>query len=268
MEKPLTDFEKQKLLAALYLHKVYAPGLDLLAFRVVESISAPAERESAWLTLSYYLAAFSNFGLAEEVASQYLRGYAKASGLAAIGCELAKDDPARAVAYLQAVEPLLTGVVESDERAILLRQISKGYSQARSWQRAKELADLISPTEDRVSSLCEIAGSLWRANELEAAKQMLAEARELANQTPASERTSALSDVARVYLEMNQIADATEILGTAAAFADKSLESSKWLFSICQRLVSVGRSQQAREVALQIKNQTLQREALSLIGET
>lgn len=266
MAQELTDWEKQQLLVTFYLNKIRVPGLDRLALRIAESVADERERQSAMLTLSNYLAAYRNLPLADEIARKRLDGYASASALAKIGCELAKDDPTQAISYLREAEALLEGICDSDEQAIVLQQVSRGYSHLNRWQAAKDAASRIPRAEDKVSSLCEIATDLWSAGEVDVARRMLSDAQALVKETELIQRTSALNDVAKVLVQMNRLTEAAQVWDEAITFAKDSTDPSKWLFSICEKLVSIGNRERAREVAALIENEARKTDALSLVN--
>jgi hypothetical protein len=265
MENPLTDLEKQQLLSTLHLNKVYVPGLDRLMLRVAESIVGTKEQESAMLELSYYLTAYGNLVLAEEVARRRLNGYASASAFAAIASEIAKYDPVSSNRYLQDAETLLREIRDSDDQAILLQRISRGYSKLNNWQRATELADRISPPEDRVATLCEIAGSLWSTGDTGEAKRILAGAHAAAGKVEPGERTGALNDVAKVLVQMDRTTEAAQVWEEALPYARHSTEAPKWLVSICQALATLGCKERAREIASGIENDARRAQALAAI---
>ena len=267
MTNPLTDIEKQKLVATFYLNKVHAPGLDELAFRIVDSISDVKERTAAFLTLSYYLAEFGNVRLAEDVARRHLHGYPKISALIALGCSLRKEDAGHALSYFREAEGQLKEIKDSDERAILLVQFARAYLRLGDWERATEFANQISSMGDRVATLCEVAGALWAANELSGAKQVLAGAHELANEVPIDERTGALNDVAKALMQVGREQEASELWEKAITFANSSNESAKWLYSVCENLLSAGKRERAREVAMLITNEARRNQALSRVDK-
>jgi len=267
MQNELTDLEKQHLVAIFRLNNLYAPGLDKLALRIVESISEEKQRNFSFLILVAYLAAQGNSVLAEDVARTRLGGYHQATALASIGFELASAKSSGAQAYLKDAESFLDKVFGQDDRATLLHRVSQGYSQLGTWEKAIELANQIAEPEQRASTLCEIAENLWKAGEVERLDRALSDIRASAAETDQRERTNVLNDLGEVLARIGRVSEALRAWEEAVSFADYALESPKLLFSICRNLINVGHKQQAREVALLIKNDARRKEALSLVAE-
>jgi tetratricopeptide (TPR) repeat protein len=264
MGTQLTDGEKQQLLAILFLHKVYAPGLDRLALRIAESIS-DKDRESAMLTVSYYLAASGNTELAEEVARQRLAGYSRCSALIAIGSELAKTDKSKAKEFQSCAEGILEELSDPDERTILLARISDAYLKLGDWEKAEDFARRIAQSSEKISALCAIAEHLLNVGEATRANEVVEEAQtDVASVTEEGERASTLADTARVLAKIGRTSEAVEFWEQAAVLAHHAPDPSKLLLSICQSLVNFGEPKRARSVAMRIQNEALRAEALTL----
>lgn len=264
METQLTDGEKQQLLTTLYLHKMYAPGLDRLAVRIAESVS-DKDRESAMLTTTYYLAAFGSTEMADDIARRHLKGYARGSALAAIGSELAKTDRTKAREYLADAAQVLHNVIDPDEQTILMGRISEGYLEAGDWEQAQSFAGRIGHASEKVSSFCKVAESLLNAGQEKQASEVLELAR--ANMPSAIEkgdRACSLVDIARVLARMRRTSEAVEYWEQAVELADHAPDPPKMLLSICRSMVSIGERGRAKSVAMHIRNSALRSEALSL----
>jgi tetratricopeptide (TPR) repeat protein len=267
MGNQLSDLEKQRLLAILHLHKVHVPGLDHLVLKLVESISGAKERDSALLTLTYYLAAYGNIVAADEVARQRLQGYYSAAALAGIGSELASTDPSGAALYLSDAEKLLKDVIDVDEQAILLQRISEVYSNLKDWGKAQELANRITVPSDKVYTLTKLAKRLWDEGETEKADKVLLDARASVAETESSDRADALDDIARLLVHMGKESAALNTWEEALQFVNGSLDPPKLVLIICKGLASIGRRERASEVALLIQNEARRAQALALINE-
>ena len=265
MNKQFSDFEKQQLLTILYVHKICAPGLDRLVLRIAESISSEAERSSALLMASYYLASCGSLPLADEVAHGKLQGHASAAALASIGGLIADTNPDQAARYLEEAEQFLSQTDNIDDQAILLQRISQGYLRLRNSTRAREFANKILPNGDRVSVLCEIAGSLFKSGEADEAKQTLREARTVIDRAERSELASALNDIANVLVQIDRADEALSTWEEALKFVEESLDPPKLVLIICKGLASIGQLGRAREVALSIQNVARRAQALALI---
>jgi hypothetical protein len=266
MRQELTDNEKQKLVAALYLNKLYAPALAELSVRVVESITDESQRNLCFLTLIDYLAAHGNLALADEIARHRLNGYHRAAALAGLGIASAAVDSDRAQAYLVDAEAFLERTSDPDDRTTLLHRISQGYSRLRMWEKGQELAGQVGQAQDRAFTLCRLLEDLWNAGESEKANRLLLAARESVAATSLKERASALDDLARVLALMKRGSEAFELWEEAVASAEYAPESAKLLYLICKGLVSIGHQQRAHEVALLIKNDARKAQALALVG--
>ena len=267
MNKQLSDYEKQQLLTILYVHKICAPGLDRLVLRIAESISSEDERSSALLTASYYLASCGSLALADEVAHGKLQGHASAAALASIGDSIADTNPHQAAKYLEEAEQFLGETGNTDDQAILLQRISQGYLRLRNWTRARELANNILRTGDKVSVLCDIVGSLFNSGKTGNAEQTLREARTVTDRAERSELASAFNNIARVLVQMDRKDEAFSTWEDALKFVDESLDPPKLVLIICKGLASIGQRERAREVALSIPNDARRAQALALIDE-
>jgi len=266
-QEELSDLEKQKMLAILYLNKIYAPGLDELVVRIAGSISGKKERESALLMVSPYLVRSGKLPLADAIARQELEGYKRVVTLARIGSELAESSPSQSLSYLREAEDLLTEIEDSDDQGVLRQEISGGYLRLKDWRKALELAKRILPPSEMVYTLRGIAEALWKVGETANANAALDDAHAGANETGQNERAGALDDVARVLAQMGRSSEAVAVWEEAITFAEFDPECPKLLWSICKEMVSLGYRQRAREVALLIKNDARRRDALSLVGE-
>lgn len=265
MGNELTDLEKQKLLSILYLQKVHATGLDALALRIAESISEERERETALLTTSYYLAQSGNEALALEAGRQ-LNPYGRASSLAAIAAEISAEDHEKAVLHLTVAEALLRDhISDPDEQSIVLTRISDAYLQMHDWERAHKIARKIPTISDRVSNLCRIVEYLWNRGEVQCAAEVMREARANAAETTAGNRSSALVDVARTLGRMGQAEEAVDIWDQAALLSEYAPDPSQFLVTICGELISLGRTDRARDIMLQIRNEARRAAVLSML---
>lgn len=262
----LTDLEKQKLLAILDLNRVCAPGLAELTIRIAESIAGGRERGSALLSVSFYLARCGNVALADAVARGRLEGYDQTRALAHIGFELAASDPNRSASYLKEAEDRLrSSGDDSDDRGVLLQEISHGYLRLKNWRKTLDFARQVFPRSEAVHTLCEIASCLWNSGKAEEAKATLVEAQEMTKEVEFDEKTACLNDVAKALVHMRRRDEAVEVLEEALAFASHSIEEGKWLLIICTTFVSLGLKDRAKEVALSIRNDARRRQALAFV---
>ena len=266
MGQELTDSEKQKLVAALYLNKLYAPALAELSLRVVESITDESQRNLSFLTLIDYLAAHGNLSLADEIARHRLNGYHRAAAFAGLGIASASVDSDRAQAYLVDAESFLKQTNDPDDRTTLLHRIAQGYSRLRMWEKAEEMAGQVGQAQDRAFTLCGLLEDLWNAGESERAGRLLLAARQSVTETSLNEKASVLDDLARVLVLMNRRSEAFELWEEAVPSAEYAPESAKLLYLICKGLVSIGHQQRAHEVAQLIKNDARKAQALAAIG--